>query len=314
MSADPTVEATANLAREYASACADVVRSINAVVEIANRADGARTLSQQGHEISRQHFRRMLEEQEAEFVPAYKSFIATCNRARSAAANLRNAPSSTDPELVLLVAVDDHLYSQTGVAVHLLRTTFGTTTTTFLATLESANEAIKGDIFHYGEDGFLGHIYSPPNVRESAPIPVPTPASEPATNARGQTWPELRSHLARRLPVANVDDSVVRVELAARGRRQAISVRWQPDAETAGWVIVESPFAPVADAAMAAVIHLLGSPKLLVGVARVDDALVVRWTGFVSELSGETLVNIIGHVAGVADRLEDRLSDGGDSF
>jgi hypothetical protein len=104
---------------------------------------------------------------ERDFVPLYKTFVNACNAARDAAAVFRAAATDHDPELVLITAVDDHAYGQAGVATHILRTDFGPTPAAFINGLETANAAIQGDIFSYGEDGFLGHVYSAPQQSQA---------------------------------------------------------------------------------------------------------------------------------------------------
>jgi hypothetical protein len=165
---DPALESGARNASLYADACIGVISAANAVIETANRAIGARNMAQQGHELSRESFRGMAAQEEAAFVPLYKAFVEACATAREAAANLRAIPTSDDPELTLHGAVDDGLYSQTGIAAHILRTNFGPTPAVFMEGVEVANAAIQGDIYSYGEDGFVGHVYSPPTAAERA--------------------------------------------------------------------------------------------------------------------------------------------------
>jgi hypothetical protein len=313
MNSDPIAERAANAARSYAAACDEVISTANAVVQSANSAVGARKLTQIGHEISRQSFRAAAEEHEAAFVPLYKTFLGACRSARAAAADLRSVASPIDVELVLLTAVDAPAYSQTGIAVHLLRANFGTTPAAFLESLATANAAIQGDIFSWGEEGFIGQVYLAP--ASTAPPTEPTTwSAEPAPPVRVRTWLELRKELELRLPASDVSDSVLNVDLAARGRSQAVSIRWHASESGPGWIRVESAFARVSDAALLAAARLLGSRKLFVGMARVEDTLVIQWTGFVGDLSPDTVVTMVGSVAGAADRLEAHLSGGGDSF
>ena len=255
----------------------------------------------------------MAQEYEREFVPLYKTFLEACRSACTAAADLRKVPCQSDVELVLLTAVDDKAYSQTGVAAHILRTNFGTTPAAFLEALAQANAAIQGDIFSWGEEGFIGQVYRAPGS-EVPPSEATPRSSEPAAFAPVRVWPELRSELKRRLPTVDVSDSAMRVDLAAGGRSQAVLIRWHADEPGPGWIRVESAFARVSDAALAAAARLLGSPKLLVGMARAEDTLIIRWTGFVGDLAPDTVVAMVDAVAGAADRLEAHLSDGGDSF
>jgi tetratricopeptide (TPR) repeat protein len=163
-STNADLESPVKHAHLYGAACRDVLNATNAVLEIANRAVGARNMANNPsqHEISRKNFRQMAEREEQEFVPPYKAFLIACTSARDAAASFRAAAASYDPELLLLSAIDDDAYGQAGAAIHILRTNFGPTPSAFLEGIEAANAAIRADIFAYGEDGFLGHVYLPP--------------------------------------------------------------------------------------------------------------------------------------------------------
>jgi hypothetical protein len=153
-------------ARLYGAACVKVVDMTNATLEVANMAMGARNMAAKRpqHEISVQSFIDAAERHERDFPPRYKAFIEACTVAREVAERFRAGAVTGDPELVLLIAVDDETYGQTSVAAHILRTTFGPTPSAFLGGLETLNAAIQADIFSYGEDGFVGHVYSPPVV------------------------------------------------------------------------------------------------------------------------------------------------------
>lgn len=308
---DPNVEIAANAARSYAVACAEVVRSVNAAAQCANRAVQARERTQQGHEISRENFRKEAQRYESEFVPLCKTFLEACRAARQSAADFRNGPSAIDVELVLLTATNEEAYGHTSVAIHILKTTFGTTPAEFIQGLVTANNAIDRDIFGWGEEGFTGNVYLAPDEVAASSAPAGVGLQRPAPD---QTWPDLCSELRRRLPTVDVGESAMRIELSARGRSQVVSVRWEADESGPGWVRVESVFARVSDAALVAAARMLGSSRLLVGMARLDDRLVIRWTGFVRDLAPETVVQMIDSVAVVADRLEAHLTGGGDSL
>jgi len=165
----PTPPSAVEQAHLYATACREVITATNAVAETANRAVGARNMANNPsqHEISRNNFRTMAERLEQEFIPPYKSFLGVCVKARDAAATFRVA-STTDPELTLLTVLEADAYGQAGVATHILRTNFGPTPSAFVESLQAANLAIQGDIFVYGEEGFLGHVYAPPRPAEAA--------------------------------------------------------------------------------------------------------------------------------------------------
>ena len=164
------VESAVKQAHLYAAACQDVVNATNAVIETANNAVGARNMADNlsQHEISRKNFQTVAEQLEQEFVSPYKAFLSACATARDAAAKFRSAAVSHDPELILLTALDDNIYGQVGVATQILRTSFGTTPSAFIEGVKAANAAVQADIFAYGEDGFLGRVYSPPPQVEAA--------------------------------------------------------------------------------------------------------------------------------------------------
>jgi hypothetical protein len=161
---DPRDGTAAIPAQAYGAACVALVDATNVVLETANRAVGARNMAEARpqHEISIRNFTTVAEGLEREFVPLYKCWLQACARARDSAAALLAAPSAVDPELTLLASVPDDVYGQAGVAFHILRADFGATPAGFLDGLQEANAAIQADVFSYSEDGFQGHIYTPP--------------------------------------------------------------------------------------------------------------------------------------------------------
>jgi tetratricopeptide (TPR) repeat protein len=164
------VESAVEHAHRYGAACQGVLDAANAVIKVANNAVAARNMSNNPsqHEISRRNFQGMAEQLEQEFIPLYKAFLAARVAACDAAYNFRAASSTAyDPELILLTALDDEAYGNAGVATHILKVDFGPTPSAFLEGLEIANAAIQADIFSYGEDGFLGHVYVPPPRTEA---------------------------------------------------------------------------------------------------------------------------------------------------
>jgi hypothetical protein len=120
------------------------------------------------HQISRRHFEVWAKEAENEFVPLYKAFVVACTAARDAAVAFRAVPSPNDVELVLSSTVDGDVYSQTEVAGHILRTSFGPTPSGFIDGLGVLHDAIQADIYDFGDDGFIGHVYSPAATEERA--------------------------------------------------------------------------------------------------------------------------------------------------
>jgi len=167
--ADPDATAI-NYAQTYAASCADVITTTNTCARVANQAVGARDMTkrQDQHEYSIQAFAGVAEQKEKEFVPLYRAFLESCDRARDAAANLLACRSSQSPEVLLALSVDPKAYEATSTAIHILRTEFGPTPARFVEGLRTANAEIQADIFSYGEDGFQGRIYAPPALTERA--------------------------------------------------------------------------------------------------------------------------------------------------
>jgi hypothetical protein len=174
MSSDAGRERAVASAREYAAACGQLLDSADSVLQTANYAVKARNMAEQRpqHEISIKNFLGMAEEYDQRFPSQYKEFLGTCAATRSAAENFRTTAGSDDPELILLTAVDGDTYGRVVTAAHMLRTTFGPTPAGFVEGVQVANAAIQADIFAYGEEGFTGHVYSPPtSVAEERACP-----------------------------------------------------------------------------------------------------------------------------------------------
>lgn len=148
----------------YAAACLEVIKRLSAAGEEASTAVRARNkAAEPQHPISRESFENFAQQADRKFVPLYKAFEESCSTARDIAAAFRGTvPSSDAVERVLHDAVDAETYSKTEAAGHLLRTTFRPTSAAFIAGIEAANEAIKADIYFFGDDGFIPHVYSPP--------------------------------------------------------------------------------------------------------------------------------------------------------
>lgn len=162
------VETAEDGALLYAVLCADVVRTVNATVKVANTTINALELSMQGHENSRQTFRRKAAQEEKKFVENYREFDEACSSARAAAAAFRAIPSTDDVELVLNENVDPAVYAMTETAGHILRGTFPPTPQGFADGLSAANVAIRSDVYYFGDEGFIGHVYSPQGSGEMA--------------------------------------------------------------------------------------------------------------------------------------------------
>jgi hypothetical protein len=167
---DPAMAAAAKWAHLYVVACRDVLDATNACLEVANHATGARKMAAQRpqHEISIRNFTNMADKKDQEFAPLYKNFADACSVAKETAASLLGSQTAHDPELILLMCVDDEAYSDVSTAGHILCSSFGATPVGFLDGLQTANAAIQADVMAYGEEGFQGKIYAPPAPRQSA--------------------------------------------------------------------------------------------------------------------------------------------------
>jgi hypothetical protein len=161
--ADPELALAAKRAQLYAAACGDVLTALNACLEVANAAVGARNMAAQRpqHEISIKHFADMADRKDQEFPPLYRQFVAACSTAKQTAASLLESKCSMDLDMVLMTCTDDQGYSNASTVRFVLDADFGSTPSTFLAGLERANAAIQADVIPYGEDGFQSRIYSP---------------------------------------------------------------------------------------------------------------------------------------------------------
>lgn len=178
VAAEPTdwaADLAATRARSYAAACTTALAAANECLEVANRAVGAHKMAAQRpqHEISIQHFANLAAQEDQNFVPLYRAFSAASSAAKAAAAELLACDTERDPEMILMMCVSEDDYTNTGTVRHLLLADFGPTPTTYLEGLERANAAIQADIFGLGEEGFQGHIYSPPPSSQSTEATCP---------------------------------------------------------------------------------------------------------------------------------------------
>lgn len=153
----------------YATACVEIIKRLSAAGEEASTAVRARNkAAEPQHPNSRESFEAYALRAERKFVPLYKAFQESFSTARDIAAAFRAVTSADDVENVLHNAVDGETYSKTEAAGHILRTAFGPTAAAFIAGVEAANAAIKADIYYFGDDGFIPHVYSPPVADEAA--------------------------------------------------------------------------------------------------------------------------------------------------
>jgi len=65
-----------------------------------------------------------------------------------------------------MMRVSDEVCGQVSVAIHILRTEFGPTPAHFIEGLKTANAAIEADSYTWGDEGFLGNVYIPPQPTE----------------------------------------------------------------------------------------------------------------------------------------------------
>ena len=178
-------------------------------------------------------------------------------------------------------------------------------------------------------------------VRETAPAPPPTPSSAPDVDIERQReeffdymqtvdldripedWDDLRKEIVevhRRMPNVTVDDESTRDFLAftigaPSGRSQVVVVSHIEGDQGPDWFQVQSPFSGYDPRlAVAAVDYVAREENWGVGVARMDDSLLLRWSGAVGMVTIFHLMSMIDGVAGQADRLESELSGGRDVF
>lgn len=162
LDAEGNAQDLAKLVQQYATACSDVLSSVNACLEVANRAVAARNMAEQRpqHEISIQRFATRAEESEREFAPLYQRFAEACTVARAAAAELLASQSDPfDAEMALLKNLESSVADSVATAKGILDAIYGPTPAAFLEGIAEANQLMA--------NGGDGNIYRPPAATSS---------------------------------------------------------------------------------------------------------------------------------------------------
>lgn len=164
-------ERAGRMARQYGAACVEVLSAAQAALDVANDAHGAWNAAQirPQHEISIRHFTDAFREKEVELGHRVGVLRRAVAHARNAAAELWACEGLVDPEMWLLVCLEDDVYGQVGVAIEFLRIEIGSGVQGFLDTISAVNDAASRHP-NYGEPGFLGFLYGqPPLGRTGGP-------------------------------------------------------------------------------------------------------------------------------------------------
>ena len=123
------------------------------------------------------------------------------------------------------------------------------------------------------------------------------------------TWPEVRETLLATYANEAADAGFLALRLTGGDRTQTVFVNHHEGTNRGAWVRIESGFAQVSQSALAVAIDHIGQDEnLWLGIGRLADHLVVRWTGFVATHAIADFVTMVDGVAGVADALERRVS------
>jgi tetratricopeptide (TPR) repeat protein len=160
--AGPAMETAFKWAQLYVAACKAVLTAANACLEVANKAVGARNMAAQRpqHEISIQTFTRMAEGKEREFAPLYRAFADACSSARDTAASFLAAQTGHDPEIVLMLNIEEDVLNDVATVKAILRSNYGFTPASFIEGVQESN-ALMQNPFPEG-----GNIYTaPPSVQ-----------------------------------------------------------------------------------------------------------------------------------------------------
>lgn len=128
-------------------------------------------------------------------------------------------------------------------------------------------------------------------------------------------WTLARDALSSHFEVVDSSDVFLALQLHAGERQQMVMVSFSEGDRGPSWLRIESAFAPVEPDAMSTAIQYIGMDENLgVGIGRLQDFLVIRWTSPLEQLSNDVLIGMIDGVAGHADRLEASVSGGHDAF
>jgi hypothetical protein len=161
----------ADLVRKYAAACQQVLASVNACLEVANRAVGARDVAGQRpqHPISIETFTRQADAAEAEFVPVYRAFGEVCSVARETAARLlASQPEPIFAEMLLASSLPENVLGNVATAKSILAATFGPSPAAFIHGIREANDLMRLDSPDANDDPNAGNIYRPARITERA--------------------------------------------------------------------------------------------------------------------------------------------------
>lgn len=128
-------------------------------------------------------------------------------------------------------------------------------------------------------------------------------------------WNQIRALVSGRFEVIDASDVYLAIQLVAAQRHQTVMISCSEGDRGPSWLRIESVFAPIDDKALSVAIEYVGLDENLgVGVGRLQDFLVIRWTSPLEGLSPEVIFGMIDGVAGHADRLEAYTSGGQDVF
>jgi hypothetical protein len=129
------------------------------------------------------------------------------------------------------------------------------------------------------------------------------------------SWIEIKNELAVRFSVLEADEHFLALQLMGGGRRQTVMVSFSEGDQGPSWVRLESGFASVTGAALSTAVEYVGMDENVgVGIGRLGDILVIRWSSPIDGLPIDVLSRMIDGVAGHADRLEAATSGGRDIF
>lgn len=169
----------ARAAKRYAASCRVLVDAVDAATRSAELAIASRHAANSAQNLLQREQRpaiRLFAESmlpghladavrdEAAFVDLVKRFMAACEDVRTEANLLRDVAIGLDEdvELVLLRNTESDSYRLTIGAIHILSSSFPTTPSGFVEAHNDVALAVQGDIFNWGESGFIGRVHSPP--------------------------------------------------------------------------------------------------------------------------------------------------------
>ena len=143
---DDKKQRDADLGRAYAAICVEIWDSVNACLEKANRAFGARNTANMRpqHPISIQSFTTIAEEAEREFAPAYRRFADAVDAGRRAAANLlATQPDPDDVEFMMFALIPTDVLDTVAAAKAFMMATFNPTPAGFIEGINQSNQLMK---------------------------------------------------------------------------------------------------------------------------------------------------------------------------